>query len=89
MGATPGTRWPPRYSGHERARSAPWVENPRDQAKAAAVGSQVASFGLGRIGEPADTAALVAFLASPDAGFITGQVIYNAGGQRGPIRWSG
>ncbi len=47
------------------------------------------SFGLGRIGEPADTAALVAFLASPDAGFITGQVIYNAGGQRGPIRWSG
>ena len=45
-----------------------------------------AAFGLGRIGEPADTAALVAFLASEDAGFITGQVIYNAGGQRGPIR---
>jgi len=47
-----------------------------------------ASFALGRIGEAADTAALVAFLASADAGFITGQVIYNAGGQRGPIRWS-
>ncbi len=45
-----------------------------------------AVFGLGRIGEPADTAGLVAFLASPDASFITGQVIYNAGGQRGPIR---
>jgi 3-oxoacyl-[acyl-carrier protein] reductase len=44
------------------------------------------AFALGRIGEPADTAAVVAFLASEDAGFITGQVIYAAGGQRGPIR---
>jgi 3-oxoacyl-[acyl-carrier protein] reductase len=44
------------------------------------------AFGLGRIGEPADTAAVVAFLASADAGFVTGQVIYAAGGQRGPIR---
>jgi 3-oxoacyl-[acyl-carrier protein] reductase len=49
----------------------------------AAAGS---AFGLGRIGEPADTAALVAFLASDDAAFITGQVIYNVGGQRGPVR---
>jgi 3-oxoacyl-[acyl-carrier protein] reductase len=45
-----------------------------------------AAFGLGRIGEPADTAAVVAFLASEDAGFVTGQVIYAAGAQRGPIR---
>ena len=44
------------------------------------------AFALGRIGEPADTAALVAFLASDDAAFITGQVIYAAGGQRGPVR---
>jgi 3-oxoacyl-[acyl-carrier protein] reductase len=44
------------------------------------------AFGLGRIGEPADAAAVVAFLASEDAGFVTGQVIYAAGGQRGPIR---
>ena len=44
------------------------------------------AFGLGRIGEPADTAAVVAFLAAEEAGFITGQVIYNAGGQRGPVR---
>jgi 3-oxoacyl-[acyl-carrier protein] reductase len=44
------------------------------------------AFGLGRIGEAADTAALVAFLVSEDASFITGQVIYAAGGQRGPIR---
>jgi 3-oxoacyl-[acyl-carrier protein] reductase len=44
---------------------------------------------MGRIGEPADTAALVAFLASAEAGFITGQVIYAVGGQRGPVRWNG
>ena len=42
-------------------------------------------FALGRIGEPADTAAVVAFLASEEAGFVTGQVIYNTGGQRGPV----
>ena len=42
-----------------------------------------------QVAAAADTAALVAFLASADAGFITGQVIYNAGGQRGPIRRSG
>jgi NAD(P)-dependent dehydrogenase (short-subunit alcohol dehydrogenase family) len=29
---------------------------------------------------------VVAFLASEDAGFVTGQVIYDIGGQRGPIR---
>ena len=45
-----------------------------------------AAFGLGRIGEPADTAAVVAFLTSEEAGFVTGQVIYNVGGQHGPIR---
>jgi 3-oxoacyl-[acyl-carrier protein] reductase len=44
-----------------------------------------ASFTLGRIGEPEDTAALVAFLASDEAGFITGQVIYNNGGQLRPV----
>jgi 3-oxoacyl-[acyl-carrier protein] reductase len=45
-----------------------------------------AAFALGRIGEPADMAGVVAFLASADAAFLTGQVIYVAGGQRGPIR---
>lgn len=44
------------------------------------------AFALGRIGEPTDMTGVVAFLASEDAGFVTGQVIYNAGGQRGPIR---
>ena len=51
-----------------------------DQKVAAA-----SSFGIGRIGEPADTSAVVAFLASADAGFITGQVIYVVGGQHGPV----
>jgi 3-oxoacyl-[acyl-carrier protein] reductase len=44
------------------------------------------AFALGRIGEAADTAVVVAFLASEDAGFVTGQIIYNIGGQRGPLR---
>jgi 3-oxoacyl-[acyl-carrier protein] reductase len=40
-----------------------------------------AEFALGRIGEPADTAGVVAFLVSEDAGFVTGEVIHNTGGQ--------
>ena len=44
------------------------------------------AFALGRIAEPTDTAGVVAFMASEDAGFVTGQVIYNAGGQRGLVR---
>lgn len=36
---------------------------------------------LGRIGEPADIAALIAFLLSDASGFITGQVIQADGGQ--------
>ncbi|MGO9762518.1 MAG: SDR family oxidoreductase [Solirubrobacteraceae bacterium] len=43
------------------------------------------AFSLGRIGEPEDTAHLAAFLASDEASFITGQVIYNNGGQLGPV----
>ena len=49
----------------------------------AAAGS---AFALGRIGEPTDVAGVVAFLASEDAGFLTGQVIHVNGGQRGAIR---
>ena len=49
----------------------------------AAAGS---AFALGRIGEPSDVAGVVAFLASADAAFLTGQVIHVSGGQRGPIR---
>ncbi len=35
---------------------------------------------LSRVGEPADVAGVVAFLASADAGYITGQVVYVDGG---------
>ncbi|MFW6074804.1 MAG: SDR family oxidoreductase, partial [Chloroflexota bacterium] len=37
-------------------------------------------FPSGRLGRPDDIARLVAFLASPDAGWITGQVIHSEGG---------
>ena len=35
---------------------------------------------MGRIAEPADIAAAIAFLAGPDAGYITGQVLHVDGG---------
>jgi NAD(P)-dependent dehydrogenase (short-subunit alcohol dehydrogenase family) len=41
---------------------------------------QVAKIPLGRAGQPADVAALVAFLASEEAGYITGEVINVGGG---------
>ena len=44
-----------------------------------------ASFALAQIEEPAHMAGVVAFLVSEDADFITGQVIYNTGGQHRPI----
>lgn len=41
---------------------------------------------LGRVGYPADIAGAVAFLASDDAGYITGQVIYVDGGMLAQLR---
>jgi 3-oxoacyl-[acyl-carrier protein] reductase len=37
----------------------------------------------GRVGVPRDVANVIAFLASEDASFVSGQVIYVAGGPRG------
>ena len=47
-----------------------------DKAKA----SMIAQIPMGRIGSPADIAGVVAFLASPAADYITGQVIHVNGG---------
>ena len=41
----------------------------------------LATLPMGRWGEPDDAARLIAFLASDDAGWITGQVITSAGGE--------
>ena len=38
---------------------------------------------VGRVGVPRDVANVIAFLASEDASFVSGQVIYIAGGPRG------
>ena len=45
--------------------------------------ASVAMHPLGRIGEAEDVAALAAFLVSPDASWITGQVIAVDGGLSG------
>jgi 3-oxoacyl-[acyl-carrier protein] reductase len=37
-------------------------------------------FALGRIGQPEDAAHLIAFLASPEGGWITGQILRSRGG---------
>lgn len=47
-------------------------------AKAAAFYAKAAA--LGRIGEPAEIAGVVAFLASADGGWVTGQIIQASGG---------
>jgi NAD(P)-dependent dehydrogenase (short-subunit alcohol dehydrogenase family) len=70
----------------ERQSTHPSV--PGEQAAVLVTGSYPAEGSRDGQHEPADTAGLVAFLASDDAGFITGQIIYNSGGQRGPIRWT-
>lgn len=44
------------------------------------IAASQAQIPVGRVGQPEDVAALAAFLAGEEAGFISGQVIYVAGG---------
>ena len=46
------------------------------------VAAAVREIPVGRVGQPADIAALVSYLVSDEAGFISGQVIYAAGGPK-------
>lgn len=50
-----------------------------DPETAAGIAAQTA---LGRFGQPSDVAAVVAFLAGPDGGWVTGQVLDASGGIR-------
>jgi 3-oxoacyl-[acyl-carrier protein] reductase len=65
-----------------------FIETDMTAATAARVGVDFEQFKEGaaaaipvrRVGQPADIAALASFLASEEAGFVSGQVIYVAGG---------
>ena len=46
------------------------------------VAAAVAQIPVGRVGQPEDIANLVSFLAGDESGFVSGQVIYAAGGPR-------
>ena len=54
-----------------------WRENNPDESAWSAVTGITA---LGRIGQPADVAAMVAMLAGPDGRWVTGQSIRASGG---------
>lgn len=54
-----------------------WDIVPRDSAAETALAARIP---VGRLGEPADVARALMFLADPDAGFITGQVLMVCGG---------
>jgi 3-oxoacyl-[acyl-carrier protein] reductase len=59
------------------------TEGNRGMADAEQVNAMLlARMPLGRLGQPRDVAAMVAFLVSPDASWITGQIIQVAGGLR-------
>jgi NAD(P)-dependent dehydrogenase (short-subunit alcohol dehydrogenase family) len=46
------------------------------------VRQRAANIPVGRAGQPEDIAHVVSFLVSEDAGYVSGQVIYAAGGPR-------
>jgi NAD(P)-dependent dehydrogenase (short-subunit alcohol dehydrogenase family) len=73
-------RWAPRVRVNAVAPSL--VETPMTEAMPPDVlAKMVARIPAGRIGTPDDVAGIVAFLASPAAGYITGQVLFACGGR--------
>jgi 3-oxoacyl-[acyl-carrier protein] reductase len=73
-------RWAPRVRVNAVAPSL--VDTPMTQAMPPEVLAKlVAKIPAGRIGTPDDVAGIVAFLASPDAAYVSGQVIYACGGR--------
>ena len=44
--------------------------------------SAAAQIPVGRVGQPEDVAAVISFLASEEAGYVSGQIIYVAGGPK-------
>ncbi len=73
-------RWAPRVRVNAVAPSL--VDTPMTQAMPPNVLAKlVARIPAGRIGTPDDVAGIVAFLASPDADYVNGQVIYVCGGR--------
>lgn len=73
-------RWAPRVRVNAVAPSL--VDTPMTQAMPPEVlAKMVARIPAGRIGTPDDVAGIVAFLASPEAGYITGQVLFACGGR--------
>lgn len=55
-------------------KNEPWLQDPQ------AVAEAQADIPLGRLGQPGEVAALVAFLAGDEAGYITGSTYYIDGG---------
>jgi 3-oxoacyl-[acyl-carrier protein] reductase len=68
----PGVHQTPAFEGFVAARSAVDGET--------ALKEIIAEVPLGRVGQPADFGALAAFLASEQAGFVTGTVLLVDGG---------
>jgi len=73
-------RWAPRVRVNAVAPSL--VDTPMTRAMPPDVlAKMVARIPAGRIGTPDDVAGIVAFLASPDAAYVTGQVLFACGGR--------